>query len=262
MLRDLALPNLERAARAPDAAPRATSGDEHTLSPPHERALARGLGLARRRRRAAVRGARRPRPTASTSATRAWGLVTPAHWHVGRDHVAMADPDALQLDDDESRALFDAVRDAVRRATASRCVWGAPTRWYAAHASLAGLPLRVARPRDRPQRRPLAARRRAHPQPRLIRRLQSEMQMLLYPHPINDAREARGELPINSFWLSGCGVAQPAAPRARPQVDALACARRCSTATGAAGPRPGSARRRPDRRACCDARRAGDAAVR
>ena len=29
--------------------------------------------------------------------------------------------------------------------------------------------------------------------------------MLLYQSPLNDAREARGQLPVNSFWLSGCG---------------------------------------------------------
>ncbi len=32
--------------------------------------------------------------------------------------------------------------------------------------------------------------------------------MLLYTHPINAAREARGELAVNSFWLSGTGCTQ------------------------------------------------------
>jgi hypothetical protein len=36
----------------------------------------------------------------------------------------------------------------------------------------------------------------------------NEIQMLLFAHPVNEAREARGELPINSlwFWGGGCGV--------------------------------------------------------
>jgi hypothetical protein len=42
--------------------------------------------------------------------------------------------------------------------------------------------------------------------------------MLLYTHPLNDERAARGLLPVNSFWLSGCGVAQPEAPNP-PAVD-------------------------------------------
>jgi hypothetical protein len=37
-------------------------------------------------------------------------------------------------------------------------------------------------------------------------RLLNEMQMLLFEHPINQAREMRGELPINSIWLSGGGI--------------------------------------------------------
>jgi hypothetical protein len=39
----------------------------------------------------------------------------------------------------------------------------------------------------------------------MLRRLQSEVQMLLYQHAINDEREARGQSTVNSFWLSGCG---------------------------------------------------------
>jgi hypothetical protein len=42
----------------------------------------------------------------------------------------------------------------------------------------------------------------------------NEIQMLLFAHPLNEAREARGELPINSLWLWGGGcdtlLAKPA----------------------------------------------------
>jgi hypothetical protein len=34
----------------------------------------------------------------------------------------------------------------------------------------------------------------------------NEMQMLLYSHALNEAREARGELPVNSLWLWGGGA--------------------------------------------------------
>jgi len=43
-----------------------------------------------------------------------------------------------------------------------------------------------------------------------VRRLQSEAQMLLYVHPLNDERAARGAPTMNSFWLSGTGPAAPA----------------------------------------------------
>jgi len=39
------------------------------------------------------------------------------------------------------------------------------------------------------------------PAQRLLRRLQNEMQMLLYTHPLNEQRQQ----PLNSFWLSGTG---------------------------------------------------------
>lgn len=37
------------------------------------------------------------------------------------------------------------------------------------------------------------------------RRLLNELQMLLHAHPINQQREQRGELPVNSVWLWGGG---------------------------------------------------------
>jgi hypothetical protein len=36
----------------------------------------------------------------------------------------------------------------------------------------------------------------------------NEIQMLLYAHPLNEAREARGEPTINSVWLWGCGLSE------------------------------------------------------
>ena len=40
--------------------------------------------------------------------------------------------------------------------------------------------------------------------------LMNEIQMLLYEHPVNLAREERGELPLNGIWLSGAGRLAPA----------------------------------------------------
>jgi hypothetical protein len=49
----------------------------------------------------------------------------------------------------------------------------------------------------------------------------NEIQMLLYEHPVNQSREARGELPINSVWLWGGGLAARAlqCPYARMYSD-------------------------------------------
>lgn len=40
----------------------------------------------------------------------------------------------------------------------------------------------------------------------------NEMQMLLFGHPLNAVREARGELPVNCLWLWGNGVADIRTP--------------------------------------------------
>jgi hypothetical protein len=47
-----------------------------------------------------------------------------------------------------------------------------------------------------------------------LRRLLSEVQMLLHAHPLNGAREEAGAPVVNAFWLSGCGAWRPDAPNA------------------------------------------------
>ncbi|OGT00008.1 MAG: hypothetical protein A3F73_04140 [Gallionellales bacterium RIFCSPLOWO2_12_FULL_59_22] len=44
-------------------------------------------------------------------------------------------------------------------------------------------------------------------------RIFNEIQMLLFAHPVNEARETRGELPVNSLWLWGCGCTGDASPQ-------------------------------------------------
>ena len=216
VLRDLQLPNLARLLTMWTPQP-LDEGDEATLSPPHERALARAWGW--RGHDGAWPFAARAAATDGIAVGNApWGLVTPVHWHVGRDHVVLSDPAGLQLADDESRALFEAVRELFE-SEGFQLEWGAATRWYVAHDSLAELACAsldrvIARPIE-PWLRPDPA---AETPSRLVRRLQSELQMLLYPHPINEAREQRGQTPMNSFWLSGCGRHQPSMPD-QPRID-------------------------------------------
>jgi hypothetical protein len=125
------------------------------------------------------------------------------------------DPDALALDESASRAFLDAVRELFT-SEGFAVEYGAPTRWYVAHESLATL--RTASP-DRVIGRNVDRWLTEDPAVRLVRRLQNEVQMLLHTHPLNAEREARGLLPLNSFWLSGCGVAQAVRGPA-PRIDA------------------------------------------
>jgi hypothetical protein len=177
--------------------------DEWAWSPPHERALARALGLQGGAGRLPW-AARQARADGIDTGDLAWGLLTPAHWHLGTDQVTLMDPSALMLDEAASRAFFDAVRPLFT-SEGYAMHYGAPLRWYLAHESLAELA--TASP-DRVIGRNVDAWLGSAPAAKRLRRLQSEVQMLLYTHPLNDEREQRGLLPVNSFWLSGCGVAQ------------------------------------------------------
>jgi hypothetical protein len=211
-LTGLRLPHLQNLLSRWQAAGR-DEGDEFSFSPPHERALAQALGW---------QGADGCLPFAARAAAAdglppgdlAWGLLTPAHWHLGTDQVSMIDPAVLMLDEAASRELLDVVQELFT-SQGWLLSWGAPLRWYAAHESLAGLSCAAL---DRVSGRNVD--RWLGHDARLsgLRRLQSEVQMLLYGHPLNEAREARGLLPVNSFWLSGCGLSQPAVGAA-PVVD-------------------------------------------
>jgi hypothetical protein len=122
----------------------------------------------------------------------------------GADAIHLADPRSLGLDETASRALFDAVRPLFE-SEGFALHWGAPLRWYASHADLAAMPTASL---DRVVGRSIERWLPAGPNARFVRRLQNEVQMLLYTHPVNIGREAAGLPTVNSFWLSGCGVLQ------------------------------------------------------
>jgi hypothetical protein len=216
VLSQLALPHLAALlAQAPLA--EADDGDEYTLSPPHERALARALGW-QAEDGAFPWAARAAAADGLEVGDRAWGLLTPVHWSVGREQVSLADPAALGLDADGSRALFEAVRELFE-SEGCLLAWGAPLRWYLAHEGLDGLPCAsIDRVIGRNVDLWLQTDTARFPAGRLMRRLQNEVQMLLYTHPLSEAREQAGQTPVNSVWLSGCGRARPASP-AEPTVD-------------------------------------------
>lgn len=211
-LSTLQLPHLERLlARAEalpaDPAPAAGEApDEYSLSMPHERveAALRGWPVIDGRLPfgAALARADGLLPEAAP-AGHGWALLTPAHWQVGSEGVTLIDPSSLSLTDDESRALHEAVRPLFED-LGWTFAFGDALRWYAAHPSLDDAPTASL---DRAIGRGVDLWMNDHPALRTVRRLQSEVQMTLYTHPVNDAREARGLQAVNSFWLSGTGPA-------------------------------------------------------
>jgi len=199
-LQTLPLPNLSALLQRLTPTQR-DAGDDYALSLPHERALARELGLP------ADNGlipwaARDVRKNGGHSGAAAWAFITPCHWRLATDHFLMDDPDTLQIDEQESKELLAAMagffaEDGIHLHYAS------PRCWWAEGEVFRGLPSASL---DRVRGRSLDIWMPEGEQGRPLRRLQSEMQMLLYTHPVNDAREARGLAPVNAFWVSGTGA--------------------------------------------------------
>lgn len=187
-----------------------TRVDEESERPhpllPHERVLAQARGW--------------PDPGPWPQAAHDSGLpgaqawLTPCHWQVGMDTVVMHPPESLQLVEDESRQLLQAMQPWLQE-DGLQVQWHSTLRWLAhgplletvCTASLA----RVSGANIRPWLTDGSL-------PPALRRLQSEMQMLLYQHPVNDARLARGQLTVNSFWVHGAGAPGPDHPPGALQV--------------------------------------------
>jgi len=136
VLRDLALPNLERLLALLTLSER-DEGDAASFSPPHERALAAAWGW---------HGGDGLLPFAAHAAAGdglatedlAWALLTPSHWQLGRDDVTLLDPALLGLDEAESRALFASAAELLT-SEGFAVHWGASDRWYAARDDLEAL---------------------------------------------------------------------------------------------------------------------------
>ncbi|MDE2416023.1 MAG: phosphoglycerate mutase [Comamonadaceae bacterium] len=201
-LQGLALPQLDRLlARLTPAG--LDAGSEADFCPPHERALARHLGLA-----AGAGGAlpwaawQRHQTDPQDAQATAWAFITPCQWQAGANHVLLADPAQLGLTEADSRALLAIVAPWFAE-DGIRLEYDQPTRWLAQGSLFDGL---ATASLERVLRRDVSAWLPDKQQARTLHRLHSEMQMLLYTHPFNDARSARGLPPVNAFWVHGAGA--------------------------------------------------------
>ena len=214
----LALPQLQRLLSRLKALPALTDSDER-LSMPHERALASALDLPGGDGLlpwAAVQ-ARHDLPNAPAQPV-GWAFVSLCHWQVHTHQVLMGHLPLAGLTATESDALLESMRDYFAEDGITLYA-EQPGRWLAQSdlfASVSSAALDRVCGRNPDVWMPTDAI--AAP----LRRLQNEMQMLLYTHPVNDVRQAHGLPVVNSFWLHGCGTlaaeVQLPAPAAWPQV--------------------------------------------
>lgn len=177
-------------------------GDELSWSPPHERALARSLGLTPSDGQipwAALQAQKYPELAALKGA---WAFVTLCHWQAGMHEVTLRQIPMQDLSAAESDILLAAMRPFFAQ-DGITLYPDEPGRWLAHGAVFDGLP--SASP-DRVRGRNLVPWMPTAAQAGSLIRLMSEMQMLLYTHSLNDAREARAALPVNAIWFSGTGA--------------------------------------------------------
>lgn len=185
-------------------------GEALSLSTPHERVLAKELGLT---------GAEPLTdgliPWAAWEAKaktiagigKAWAFITPCYWAMGREHATLTDPAALELTETESKTLLAAMQPYFETGGIT-LHYLQPARWLAEGEVFRHLPTASL---DRVLGRNVDA---WLPASKPIKLLQNEMQMLLYTHPLNDERSARRLPSVNSFWVSGTGALPASAPRA------------------------------------------------
>jgi hypothetical protein len=132
-----------------------------------------------------------------------WARADPVHLRVVDDKLVVVPAEAFALPAEEARALCEALN---AHFAGMEFTVAQPRRWYA----------RLARIEER--RPALDAAGTALGLPKQAAPLLTEIQMVLHAHPVNEAREARGEPAVNSLWLWGAGRA----PRARAPWQSVA----------------------------------------
>jgi hypothetical protein len=186
---------------------------EEALSMPYEIAYARALGIPSDEGKipwAALETETLGKPCA-------W--VHPCRLDVGMTDMVMQPVDRLRLTDAESRELHALIAPYFEQDGITLRYYSA-SRWLASGAQFAEFECAsLARVQGRsindflpdPGEFPLQLK---------MSRLQAEVQMLLYTHPLAEARQARGLPAVNSFWVDAAGVLDTLpSPKGRVSMD-------------------------------------------
>ncbi len=132
-----------------------------------------------------------------------WACAAPVHLLAGLDHLRLAAPAPLPIQDDVSAALVAGVNEHL--ADSGFTLVSIPGHGWlcmcpedldcdaSEPAAVVGGNLRDWLPTGRDARR--------------VQAWINEAQMILHEHPLNDRRKARGDPPVNSVWIWGFGSA-------------------------------------------------------
>ncbi|MBC7414251.1 MAG: hypothetical protein H7327_04900 [Herminiimonas sp.] len=211
-------PVASQVAPAPGLA--AGEHDDFARALPHEAWLARRFGL-----NAGLQAGGSPpiaadllRSFGGHTDTGHWFVLQPVHLHIARDHLVLTDPRQLQLSEADARILFTTAQPAFDEA-GLELHFGSADYWFVRadrHADL-----QTATP-DATCGRNIDIWMPQGDSARAWRKLQNEVQMGWYGHPVNEAREARRAHPVNSLWLwGGADAAAARAPSPGPLPDTV-----------------------------------------
>ncbi len=178
-------------------------GTAESFSPPHERALARLQDLPVTDGYipwAAQKATALALPNAQTTA---WSFVTLCQCTVGMNDVQLQNPALLRVTEGESQTLLrDMQPYFAEDGLTLHALANLPNTWL-----VSGKPLRDMRTAsiDRVIGKNVDTWQTKGAESEKIHRLQNEMQMLLYTHKVNDARDREKLTNINSIWFHGSG---------------------------------------------------------
>lgn len=201
-------------------------GEDFQRTLPHERWVARQFGTVASGTGAADEAPLAPymlRADGGDPGTSTWACVQPVHVRIAHDHLVLIDPASLMLTDAEAAALLGVARPLIEE-LGVRIEAPQPSRWYLASdafGTLAGAsPLRAS---GRNIEIWLPHEAHTGQRSRAWMKLQNEVQMAWFEHPVNEAREARGLPAVNSIWFHAQGAAHPVtSPFTRVLSDAMA----------------------------------------
>jgi hypothetical protein len=201
-------------------------GEDFQRTLPHERWVARQFGALAASTAAADEAPLAPymlRADGGEPGNATWACVQPVHVRIAHDHLVLIDPASLELSDADAAALFAVARPLIEE-LGVRIEAPNPTRWYLSgdgFGTLAGAsPLRAS---GRNIEIWLPHEAHSGERSRAWMKLQNEVQMAWFEHPVNEAREARGLPAVNSIWFHAQGAAQPVhSPFARVFSEAAA----------------------------------------
>jgi hypothetical protein len=202
-------------------------GEDFQRTLPHERWIARAFGAvspaAQRHADDAPLAPFMLLADGGTPGDASWACIEPVHVRIAHDHLVLIDPATLGVRTEEARALFDAARPVIEDLGVTLQA-PSPLRWYVSGDALGALagasPLRAT---GRNIEIWLPHEARTGERSRAWMKLQNEVQMAWFEHPLNLERESRGLPAINSIWLHGQGALRPVtSPFVRVMSDAAA----------------------------------------